>query len=237
MNSLPQSSGIDARNDAPQTIGAAERTVQPALPELCGPRHPHRVQAPQSGPVDGQNGFYHQGSGDPWKRALIGHPIEDSGGELKDLFRIADQASENGLLLSLLQTLPFQIRKFFDQPLHLLLVAHCFPNTSFPLPGHKQLVQFSAFTANQVQTSMGLSVSTATVGLSTAHGAHREGAAEETSLVHNLRQTRAATTLAIRELCTLQGSLLLLYTIVYKKLFLVNGQTPMRICCQGSGKK
>src|ERR1700757_4035537 len=97
MNSLPQGSGIHASDDAPQTIGAAEGTTQPDLPELCGPRHPHSIQAPQSGPVDGQNCFYNQGSGDTRKRAVIGHPIEDSSGELKDLFRIADQASENGL--------------------------------------------------------------------------------------------------------------------------------------------
>jgi len=96
MNSLPQGVAMHARDDASQTVGAAERTIQPRLPEFCCPGHSQSVQAPESGPVHGENRFCDQGGGDPWKRAVIGHPIEDSGGELKDLFRIADQASENG---------------------------------------------------------------------------------------------------------------------------------------------
>ena len=47
--------------------------------------------------MHGENGLDDQAGGDAGERAVIGHPIEDSGGELKDLFRIVDQASENGL--------------------------------------------------------------------------------------------------------------------------------------------
>jgi hypothetical protein len=96
MNPLPQGSGIHAGDDASQTVGAAERTIQPRLPELSRSSHGQSIQAPESGPVDGQNCFYHQGSTDPWKKAVIRYRVDDPGGELKDLFRIPEQASENG---------------------------------------------------------------------------------------------------------------------------------------------
>src|SRR5258708_13137512 len=68
------------------------------------------------------------------------------------------------LLLSLLQALPFQIRKFFDQLFHLLVVLNRFPDTPFPLPRHKQLAQLSPLSSNQVQAGVELSPSAATTG-------------------------------------------------------------------------
>ena len=97
MNPPPQGGGIHAGDDASQTVAAAERTTQPRLPELRRSSQGQSVQTPESGPIDGENGFYHQGSGDPWKKAMIRYPVDDPGGELEDLFRIPEQASENGL--------------------------------------------------------------------------------------------------------------------------------------------
>jgi hypothetical protein len=56
-------SGIHAGDDAPQTVSAAERTTQPRLPELRRSSQRQSVQTPESGPVDGENCFYHQGEG------------------------------------------------------------------------------------------------------------------------------------------------------------------------------
>jgi hypothetical protein len=106
----------------------------------------------------------------------------------------------------LLQALPFQIRKFFDQPFHLFLVPDGFPDARFPLPRHKQLVKLSALAANQVQASMRLAVGTAAVALPAADVAYGKGAAEETGRVNDLREPRTASPLTIRELRTLHGA-------------------------------
>src|SRR5258708_27259502 len=97
MNPLPQGIGIHASDNASQTVGAAERVTQPGLPELRCPGHLQSVQAPEPGPIHGENCFYDQRGGDPGERAMIRHAIDHLAGEGEDLFRITDQASENGL--------------------------------------------------------------------------------------------------------------------------------------------
>ncbi len=84
-------------DNASQTVGAAERVTQPGLPELRSPGHLQSVQAPESGPIHGENCFYNQGGADPGERAMIRHAIHHLAGEMKDFPRISDQASENGL--------------------------------------------------------------------------------------------------------------------------------------------
>src|SRR5258708_39501789 len=91
------------------------------------------------------------------------------------------------LLLSLLQALPFQIRKFFDQLFHLLVVLNRFPDAPFPLPRHKQLAQLSPLPSNQVEAGMELSPSAVTTGVAAVDVSQGEGAAEETRLVNELR--------------------------------------------------
>jgi hypothetical protein len=132
---------------------------------------------------------------------VIRYAIDHLGGEVEDLFGIADQASENGLLLSLLQALPFQIREFFDQLFHLLVVLNRFPDAPFPLPRHKQLAQLSPLPSNQVEAGMELSPSAVTTGFAAVHVSQGEGAAEKTSLVNDLRQAGAASPFTIGELC------------------------------------
>src|SRR6267143_1177452 len=91
------------------------------------------------------------------------------------------------LLLSLLQALPLQIREFFDQLFHLLVVLDGFPDTPFPLPRHEQLAQFSPLSSNQVEAGMQFSPSAATTGLAAVDVSQGEGTAEKTSLVNDLR--------------------------------------------------
>jgi hypothetical protein len=110
------------------------------------------------------------------------------------------------LLLSLLQALPFQIREFFDQLFHLLVVLNRFPDAPFPLPRHKQLAQLSPLPSNQVEAGMGLSPSAVTTGFAALDVSEGEGAAEKTSLVNDLRQAGAAAAFAIGELRALHGA-------------------------------
>src|SRR5258708_22745558 len=140
------------------------------------------------------------------------------------------------LLLSLLQALPFQIRKFFDQLFHLLVVLNRFPDAPCPLPRHKQLAQLSPLSSNQVQAGVELSPSAVTTGFAAPDVSQGEGAAEKTSLVNDLCQTGATSPLAIGELRALHGASHLLYTIVYKNNSLSRAKTRMRICHWDSRK-
>jgi hypothetical protein len=97
MNALPQGIGIQASDNASQAVSAAQRATQPGLPELRCPGHLQSVQAPEPGPIHGENRFYDQGAGNPGESAVIRHVIEHLAGEVEDLFRVTDQASENGL--------------------------------------------------------------------------------------------------------------------------------------------
>jgi hypothetical protein len=91
------------------------------------------------------------------------------------------------LFLSLLQALPFQIREFFDQLFHLLVVLNRFPDAAFPFPRHKQLAQLSSLPSNQVEAGMGLSLSAVTTRFAAPDVSQGEGAAEKASLVNDLR--------------------------------------------------
>src|SRR5215469_9668572 len=115
MNPPPQCSGIHSGDDAPQTVGAAEWTTQPRLPELRRSSQGQSVQTPESGPVDGENGFHHQGRGDPWKKAMIRYPVDDPGGELEDLFRIPEQASENSFTPFFVLSVSTPVQKFLPR--------------------------------------------------------------------------------------------------------------------------
>src|SRR5260370_4388081 len=96
-----------------------------------------------------------------------------------------------GLLLSLPQALPLQIREFFDQLLHLLLILDGLPHAVFPLTGHEHLAQFPSLASDQIETSMQFSAGAMTAGFATTHIAHGKGAAQEASDVDDLRQTRS----------------------------------------------
>lgn len=134
-------------------------------------------------------------------RFTIQDPVDHLGGELEDLFRIPEQASEKRLLLlSLLQALPLQIGELFDQLFHFLLVLDCLPYAFFPLPRHKHLAQFSSLPSDQVETSMELSLGAATTRFATADVSDGEGAAQKTGLVDDLGQARATSSLAIGDL-------------------------------------
>ena len=97
MNPLSQGSAFQAIDDASQTVGATERTLQPRLPEFRGLRQRQCIQATDASPIHSQNGFYHQSGANPGERTLIAHPLDHLGGEMENLFRIGEQASENGL--------------------------------------------------------------------------------------------------------------------------------------------
>src|SRR5258708_13910484 len=94
MNALPQGVGIQASDNASQAVSAAQRATQPGLPELRCPGHFQSVQAPEPGPMHGENRFYGEGSGNPGERAVIRHVIDHLAREVEDLFRVTDQAGE-----------------------------------------------------------------------------------------------------------------------------------------------
>jgi len=87
-----------------------------------------------------------------------------------------------------------------------LVVLNRFPDAPFPFPRHEQLAQLSPLSPNQVQAGMGLSPSAVTTGFAALDVSQREGAAEKTSLVNDLRQAGAASPFAIGELRALHGA-------------------------------
>jgi hypothetical protein len=128
--------------------------------------------------------------------------------------------------------LPLQIREFFDQLFHLLMVLHRFPDALFPVTRHKQLAQLSSLPPDQIEAGMKLASGAATAWFPAANIAQGESAAEEPGGVDDLGQAGTAAPFAIRELGALHKASAILRTTVYKKHRFVKPEARMRICYQ-----
>lgn len=150
--------------------------------------------------------------------------IDHLGGSAKIFPAYPSKRRKTALLLSLLQALPLQLRELFDQLFHLLVVLDRFPNAPFPLPRNEQLAQLSPLPSNQVETIMEFPLRAATAGFATANVSQREGTAQQTSLVNDLRQAGAASPFVSGELCTgHRGPPSLTYHRVRERV-VINGQ-------------
>ena len=96
VNAVPELLGIQQRMDASQRVGAAGGLVQPGLPKAGAPDQGPGVEAAQAGPEQYQGRFAHGCGGDTGFQSPIRERRQDVPGDVKDLFRIPDQAAENG---------------------------------------------------------------------------------------------------------------------------------------------
>jgi len=169
----------------PQTIGAAEgNDPNKVFPKLrCPGSSPRAFRLPSRGPIHGRELlFYGPARWRSWGRgAVIRHAIDHLGGEVEDLFGIADQASENGLLLfSASSRFHSKSESSSINCFHLLVVLNRFPDAPFPLPRHKQNWRnFPPLPSNQVRGQAWSSPrAQVTTGFSAVDVSQGEGAAE-----------------------------------------------------------
>ncbi len=69
-------------------------------------------------------------------------------GKEEDLFRIGNEAPENGLSFPFPKAIPFQLRDLFDELLHLLVTAYGLANPLLPCLGDADLAWFPRVTLN-----------------------------------------------------------------------------------------
>jgi hypothetical protein len=96
VNALPELISIQQRMDASHGVGAAGRLVQPVLPKAGSPDQGPGVEAAQAGPEQYQGRLDHCCGGDTGFQPPIRERRHDVPGDVKDLFRVLDQAAENG---------------------------------------------------------------------------------------------------------------------------------------------
>jgi hypothetical protein len=95
VNPLSQPVGVEQSMDASQTVCAEGRFPEPTLPE-AGPADLFpSVAAAQPGPKQHQRRFHHRCGGNAWFLSSVGNQCDNVFGELKDLFRIGDQAAKD----------------------------------------------------------------------------------------------------------------------------------------------
>src|SRR6266542_3287610 len=95
-------------------------------------------------------------------------------------------------VLSLFEQFPFLLRQLFHQSLQLLIVVYRLTHARFQLLGNIELAQFALLTLHQIKRNMRLTSRAATSLLATGHVSHRKRAAQQPTLVHQLRDARAA---------------------------------------------
>src|ERR1700722_273989 len=95
VNPLPQLMAIQQSMDAPQSVGTEGRLPEPTLPE-AGPADLFpSIAAAQPGPKQNQRRFHYRCGGNARFLSPVGNLRDDIFGNLKDFFRIGDQATKN----------------------------------------------------------------------------------------------------------------------------------------------
>jgi hypothetical protein len=95
VNPLSQPIGIEQSMDATQSVCAEGRLSKPTLPE-AGPADLFpSVAAAHPGPKQHQRRFHHRCGGNARFLSAVGNQCDNVFGELKNLFRIGDQATKN----------------------------------------------------------------------------------------------------------------------------------------------
>src|SRR6476660_8953774 len=95
VNPSPHPVGIEQSMDASQSVCAKGRLSEPTLPK-AGPADLFpSVDAAHPGPEHHQRRFHHRCGGNARSLPSVGNQYDHVFGELKDLFRIGDQATKN----------------------------------------------------------------------------------------------------------------------------------------------
>jgi len=76
------------------------------------------------GPKQDRRRFHDCRCGDAWLRSPIRDRGDEVPGKVEDLFRIGNEAAENGLSFPFPKAIPFQFRDLFDELLHSLVTAY-----------------------------------------------------------------------------------------------------------------
>jgi hypothetical protein len=118
VNSLPQPVGIEQGMHATERVRAAGGLSEPVLPEARPGHQFQGVEASHPGPEQDRRRFYDRRRGDAWLRSAIRERGEEVLGKIEDLFRIGNEAAENGLSFPFPQSIPFQLGNFLNQLLH-----------------------------------------------------------------------------------------------------------------------
>ena len=96
VNPVPERLSMQQRMDASQGVGAAGGLAQPVLPKASSPDQGPGVEAAQAGPEQDQGRFDHGCGGETGFQSPIRAQRHDVPGDVKNLFRVSDQAAENG---------------------------------------------------------------------------------------------------------------------------------------------
>jgi len=148
MNPLPESGGIEQGMDTTDRVRAAGGLSEPVLPEASPGHEFEGVQASHPGPEQDRRRFHDCRRGDAWLRSPIRDRGDEVPGKVEDFFRIGNEAAENGLWFPFPQAIPFQLRDFFDELLHLLVTAYGLANPLLPCLGDTDLARFPRVTLN-----------------------------------------------------------------------------------------
>src|SRR5438093_1480185 len=95
VNPLSQPVGIEQGMDASQSVCAESRLSEPTLPKVGPPNLFPSIAAAQPGPEQHQRRFHHRRCRNARFLSAVGNQGDNVFGELKDLFRIGDQATKN----------------------------------------------------------------------------------------------------------------------------------------------
>src|ERR1700758_4487298 len=92
---LPQPVGIKHRMDSPQGVRTEGRLFEPTLRKAGPPDLFPSVDAAQPGPEQHQRRFPHRRCRNARLLSAVGNQCDNIFGELKDLFRIGDEATKS----------------------------------------------------------------------------------------------------------------------------------------------
>ena len=148
VNPFPESGGIEQDMDATDRVRAADGFSEPVLPEASPGRQFESVETSHLGPEQDRRRFYDRRRGDTWLQSPIRDRRDDVLGKVKDLFRIRNEAAENGLSFPFPKSIPFQLRDLFDELLHLLVTADSLANSLLPGLGDTDLARFPGMALN-----------------------------------------------------------------------------------------
>jgi hypothetical protein len=163
VNPFPESGGIEQGMDATDRVGAADGFSEPVLPEASPGRQFEGIEASHPSPEQDRRRFYDRRRGDTWLPSPIRDRRDEVLGKVKNLFRIRNEAAENGLSFPFPKPIPFQLRDLFDEVLHLLVTADSLANSQLPRLGHTDLARFPDMALNQIEGLVWLALCTATV--------------------------------------------------------------------------
>src|SRR5205085_4631982 len=198
---LAQPLSLQSGMDPPHRIGAGRSLPQPSLPKARAARKFQGVQTAQSSPKQHHGRLDQQSRGDAGLGTMIPEGSNKSAGEIKNLFRVGDQATEN-LPFPFPQTLPLQLGNFFYELLHLVIAIHGLANPWLPSLGNTDLAQFSLVPLYQIQGWMEAALSTAAGGFTAGAQAWMQGTAQEPFSRGQLGEARTQSTFCSRQLQT-----------------------------------